>query len=458
MKRVRALFSGEFVRNVSVLAGGTAFAGALAVLVLPLLTRIYSPAEFGVMGVFAALMSMISVVACLRYEIVIPLPETDESAANLLAVAITCLATTTLLVAISSIFFKDHIASLMNTPALAKYLWLLPIGVAATGAYSIFQYWATRKKAFKRISRTRIERSIGGVATQLSMGWFNAGSLGLICGQIISSGAGFLGLARYAYKEDHATFKLVNLNSMKQVARTFDKQPKFASIDALANIAGLQLPILLIASLTAGAEVGYLMLAMQIMQAPMSLIGSSIAQVFLSKAVEEHRQGRLADFTTNTITGLAKVGVGPLIFAGIIAPLLFGFVFGEKWQRAGELVTWMTPWFIFQFLTSPISMVLHVKFQQRLSMMLQVLGLIIRVAFVVGFYYLVDAQWVVEGFAIACGLFYFIYFFVVCKIAEIRMTSLFTVLKKSILIIFSFVCLAIIFKFTLSKLNLLTLV
>ena len=120
MKRVRALFSGEFVRNVSVLAGGTAFAGALAVLVLPLLTRIYSPAEFGVMGVFAALMSMISVVACLRYEIVIPLPETDESAANLLAVAITCLATTTLLVAISSIFFKDHIASLMNTPALAK--------------------------------------------------------------------------------------------------------------------------------------------------------------------------------------------------------------------------------------------------------------------------------------------------------------------------------------------------
>jgi len=383
MLNFKSVFQSGFVRNVSVLAGGTAFAQGLTVLALPLLTRIYSPEEFGVLAVFTALLGMISVIASLRYAIAIPLPEAEESAANLLAVALVCVFLTTSAAALAIFLFGPQLASLMNAPALAKYLWLLPIAIAATGAYSVFQYWATRKKAFARIARTRVEQSIGGVATQLIMGWTGAGALGLIVGQIVSNGAGFFGLARRAFSEDRAAFQGVEFKAMKSVARKYDRFPKYSTLEALTNSAGIQLPVILIASLTGGAEVGYLMLAMRIMQAPMRFIGASISQVYFSRAVEEHRKGNLGNFTARTIGGLAKIGVGPLIFVGIIAPSFFGVIFGAEWQRAGELVAWMTPWFVLQFLVSPVSMSLYVTNNQRKSLLLQIAGLSMRVLMVV---------------------------------------------------------------------------
>lgn len=444
MLRIRNLIKGEFVRNVSVLAGGTAFAGALAILALPLLTRIYSPEEFGVLGVFAALLGMISVIACLRYDIAIPLPESDQSAANLLAVALACLVATVTVVTIAMFFFSQRIVALINAPTLAQHLWLLPFGVAATGAYSIFQYWATRRKAFARIARTRVERSIGGVSIQLIMGWAGTGALGLILGQIVSNGAGFHGLARRAFSEDRAVFKSVRVAEMKRVAIEFDRQPKYSTLEALTNSAGVQLPIILIASLTTGSEVGYLMLAMQVMQAPMSLIGSSISQVYLSRAVEEHRNNRLGDFTARTIGGLAKIGVGPLIFVGITAPSAFDLLFGAEWRRAGDLVVWMTPWFVLQFLVSPVSMALYVTNNQRTAMVLQIVGLLLRVLMVLAAGTMLSGQFVPEFFAISGLLFYFIYLVVVCRVANVTIAHGIPIFKAALPFLFASILLAFI--------------
>ncbi len=401
------------------LAGGTAFAQALAIFALPMLTRIYSPEEFGVLGVFTALLGMTSIIASLRYAIAIPLPELDQSAASLLAVALGCVVATTAAATVTIFLFGQQIASLMNAPSLAEYLWLLPIAIAATGAYSVFQYWATRKKAFARIARTRIEQSIGGVLTQLFMGWAGSGALGLIVGQIVSNGAGLFGLACRAFSEDRAALQGVGIAEMKTVAREYDRFPKYSTFEALTNSAGVQLPIILIASLTAGVEVGYLMLAMRIMQAPIGLIGSSISQVYFSRAVEEHRNGRLGDFTARTLGGLAKSGVGPLIFVGIIAPSAFGLIFGAAWQRAGELVAWMTPWFVLQFLASPVSMVLHVTGNQRKALILTVSGLLLRVTLVsIGASQMMGGS-VSESYAISGFIFYSICLYVFCEITNI---------------------------------------
>lgn len=438
-----SLFQSSFVRNVSLLAGGTAFAQGLTLLALPLLTRIYSPDEFGLLGVFAALLGMITVIATLRYEVAIPLPESDKSAANLLAVALVCVAATTLAVTFVIFLFGQQIALLMKAPSLAEYLWLLPIGIAATGAYSVFQFWATRKKAFKRIARTRVEQSIGGISIQMLMGWAGMGALGLIVGQIVSNGAGFLGLARRALKEDRIALQGIAITEMKTIARKYDRFPKYSSFEALTNSAGIQLPIILIASLTASAEVGFLMLAMRIMQAPMGIIGSSISQVYFSRAVEEHRNGRLGEFTARTLGGLAKTGVGPLIFVGIIAPLVFGLIFGAEWQRAGDIVAWMTPWFVLQFLVSPVSMSLHVTNNQRIAMVLQFVGLSLRVLMVLAAGAMLTGQFVVEIFAISGFLFYLVYLVVVCRVADVTSAHKIAIFRDAIPLLLASIMLAI---------------
>lgn len=453
MRRLKGQLKGGFARSVMVLVGGTALAQALGILALPLLTRIYDPADFGLLALFSALLGMISVIASFRYQIAIPLPEHDKTAANLLALSLICLAGVTAIVTGVVYLFSANIAVLMQAPSLAIHLWLLPIAVAATGAYGIFQFWATRKKAFSRIARTRIEQSVGGVSLQLIMGWAGEGALGLIVGQIVNNGAGFFGLAWRAYKDDHTAFQSVSCVKIKSVAREYDRFPKYSTLEALTNTAGIQLPVILIASLTTSAEVGYLMLAMRIMQAPMSLVGSSISQVYFSRAVEEHRNDRLGEFTANVVGQLAKVGVGPLIFVGIISPTLFGILFGLQWARAGELVAWMTPWFVLQFLASPISMSLHVTANQRKALILTAFGLLLRVSLLyVGAIQLNGHA--SESFAVSGFIFYLICLCVFCNISNVSIQCLFSELKMAIPIIVIFALLAICLKTTLSFLPL----
>ena len=112
-----------------------------------------------------------------------------------------------------------------------------------------------------------------------------------------------------------------------------------------------------------------------------------------------------------------KAGVGPLLAVGILSPLVFETVFGEGWGRAGRLVAWMTPWFIMQFLATPVSMAIHVTGHQRAVFFLQIFGLILRVSLV-----FVAAQFsnapVSEAYALSGALFYFIYLWLVLGYAK----------------------------------------
>lgn len=446
MRPLKNLLNSSFARSVLALVGGTAMAQALNVLVLPLLTRLYSPADFGVLAVFAALFGMISIVACLRYEIAIPLPERDETAANLLALSVLCLGGVSLLAIVLVTLFSAEIATLMQAPLLAQYLWLLPIAIMATSGYGIFQFWATRKKAFTRIARTRIEQALCGVSTQATLGWYGFGALGLIVGHIVTNGAGVLGLAKRAYNDDKAVLAHISYAQIKSVACEYSRFPKYSACEALANSAGIQIPIILIASLATHAEAGYLMLAMRVMQVPMSLIGASISQVYFSRAVDEHRNGTLGDFTANVIGKLAKVGIGPMLFIGIVSPTLFGFVFGLHWARAGELVAWMTPWFVLQFLAAPISMSLHVTANQRTALVLTLFGLILRVSLL----YVGAVQlngYASEGYALSGFIFYWVCLGVFCHISQVSVRRLYDELKAAMPIIAGAIVLALCLKY-----------
>ena len=272
------------------------------------------------------------------------------------------------------------------------------------------------------------------------------GTLGLIVGQITSNGAGFIGLARRAFTEDGATLRHIRVAEIKKVAREFDRFPKYSTFDALANSAGVQFPIILIASLTAATEVGYLMLAMRILQAPMGLIGSSISQVYFSRAVDEYRADCLDDFTARTIEGLAKIGIGPLMFLGFTAPYIFGYIFGTEWNRAGEIVAWMTPWFVLQFLVSPVAMSLNVTNNQRKALAVQIGGLALRVSSVLVAGTVMSGVFAIEAYAISGFIFYFVYFVVVCRVTKVTSTHIIIAFKGVIPLIFVAVSLALILK------------
>ena len=186
----------------------------------------------------------------------------------------------------------------------------------------------------------------------------------------------------------------------------------------------------MIAALAAPAEAGYLMMATYVMQAPLALIGAAVGQVYLSQAAHENRLGNLGPFTADVLAGLAKAGAGPLLAVGIVSPAAFGLVFGAGWERAGLLVAWMTPWFILQFLVTPVSMGLHVTGHQRVALLLQIFGLVLRIAFV-----WVASRWsqatISEGYALSGVVFYGLYLLIVVRCTGTPMSRLTHALGRS---------------------------
>lgn len=370
---------GSFLRSVTILTGGTVFAQALMVAALPVLTRLYSPEDFSLLAVYVAIIGIVTVVSCLRYNIAIPLPEQDADGMALLAVALLAACGVSLLCAVPVILAPEATARLLGQPGLQPYLWMIPVGVFIASVYNALQYWASRKKRFALVTQTRMTRAVGGVGTQLGLGAVNPSPFGLIFGHMIYGGLGIVGLLRNLLRNDRSLLGILDRRNMQDQARSYRRFPLYSVPEALFNTAGVQLPLIIIAAMVAGPEAGFLFLAMRVMGLPMGLIGSSVAQVFLAEAPAKRRDGTLAAFTRRTMWTLFRTGAPVMIAVGVISPLVFPLVFGPEWARAGWLVAWMTPWFVLQFVASPVSMVIHVVGRQGLAMGLQAAGLMLRV-------------------------------------------------------------------------------
>ena len=404
----RWLPAGSFARNVGVLTGGTAFAQGLAVLALPLLTRLYSPEDFALLAVYVAIIGIATVVSCLRYNIAIPLPEDDADGMALLAVALIAATGISALLALPVLLAPARTAALLGQPGLAPYLWMVPLGVFLASAYNALQYWASRKKRFGLVTRTRMTRAVGGIGTQAAIGAAAPSPFGLVFGHMLYGGLGVVGLARDLWRQDRAILRRMEGLRIVGIASVFRRFPTWSVPEALFNTAGVQVPVILIAAAAAGPEAGFLMLAMRVMGLPMGLIGSSVAQVFIAEAPARLRDGTLAAFTRSTMWTLFRTGAPPLVAVGALSPLLFPLVFGAEWARAGWLVAWMTPWFVLQFVASPVSMVLHVTGRVALAMGLQAFGLLLRVGPVLAVASAVPER-LSEVYALTGAVFYGVY-------------------------------------------------
>lgn len=432
-----------FLRSVGVLVGGTAVSQAVSVLVLPLVTRFYTPADFSILAVYASILGIVSVVACMRLEIAIPMPARNEEAANLLALALCSCTAVSAAAALVVWVWPGQIVRLVGQPGLTPFLWMLPLGIWLSSVYGALQFWATRKKNFAAIAKTRMTQAVGGAGVQLGFGWWsNFGAFGLLLGQLINSGAGLFGLGRSLLRDDRTVLRKVSYSGMRNTLRDYDRFPKYSTFEAFANSAGTQLPVIAIAAIAVGPEAGYLLLATRAMAVPMGLIGGAVSQVYLSRAPGELRAGSLPAFTAKIIGGLARTGLGPLIFAGMVAPSVFSLIFGSEWRRAGEMTTWMIPWFVMQFLASPISMALHVTQAQRLALILPLLGFSVRVGsiFLIS---MVNKEWIVQAYVGSSFLYYLIYFIAVIKHLRIKQFMVICGGRRNLFSVIAFILLAI---------------
>lgn len=403
--RLKRLSLGSFLRAAAKLAGATAAAQIMTIAALPFLTRLYSPEDFEVLAIYMALTGILAAVTCLRFEIAIPIPESDADAADLLVASLgsaVLIGTIALAIVLT---WPNVLAAAFGLPGLAEYLWLVPLGAVVAGAYASVQYWASRKRRFGEVARSRLTQAATGICTQLSAGLVGWAPFGLLFGHMLYGGAGAVGLTASALRHDRAAFAGLSWTRVRARMALYYRFPAWSAPEALANSAAIQLPLIVIAAFTLGPEAGFVFLAARVIGTPMQLIGSAVGQVYLARAPQELREGRLRAFTLSILKPLAGVSIPIVTIIAILAPSVFEFVFGEEWKRAGVLLQWMAPWFILQFVSSPVFSLFHIINRQDLAFALQLFGLALRAGSVI-WAGILGIGFMAEIYAITSALFY----------------------------------------------------
>lgn len=378
-------FKGDVLR----LASGAGVAQAIVLLASPVLTRLYAPETFGVAAIFASVVSIMGVIACLRYEFAIVLPEDDAEGANLLAASLLISVATTLVVAWLVFGFGEALANIAGMPALVPFLWMLPVAIFVHGCFQALSFWNIRNRSFTHLSAARIGASftsnsgmiVAGLSGHATSGTMIAAN---IAGQFMATA--FLALRMFRdYGSDLK--KHFSWETLTRLAGRYRKFPMFSTWAALMSAASWSLPVFLLAGFFSSSTAGLYVLGLRVLQAPMSLIGSAIAQVFHQRAAEAHRENRLGSLVGSLSTWLVVVTLCPIMILGVSGTDLFTVVFGIEWAQAGLYVQILSAWAFVWFITSPLSNIVGVVDKQEQGLQWQVAVFTSRlVALVIGGY------------------------------------------------------------------------
>ncbi|MCC5803218.1 lipopolysaccharide biosynthesis protein [Rossellomorea vietnamensis] len=373
------LFKSKFVKSVLLLAGGAAFAQVLNIVLSPVITRIYSPDEYGILILFSALLGMVSSFSSLSYDSSIPIADDDKKAVNVLFLCLIIILLSTSLLTIVIFFFGDFIIRHLDAGTLEEYKYFIPVGFFATGLYTTLSKWSFRGKDFGNLAKTKYSQSIIGNTVKISLGLFSFGPIGLILGRILGESAGSGALVKPLLTIQKNLLKNINIKDIIWSAKRYARFPIYtAPTFFLLSVSG-QIPIILIAKIYGQDVVGLYGLALSITFLPMTLIGKSIEDVFYGEAASMGKENpqKIKELSNKILKKLFMIGLVPLIVLTLCGPFLFSLVFGENWYDAGVYSRLITIYVFTHFIFHPISSVFYIFEQQQKPLILNSINLLL---------------------------------------------------------------------------------
>ncbi len=370
----------SFASDVLTLVGGTTFAQIVTILASPVLTRLYTPEEFGTWALLISITTIVGIIACMRYEFSIMLPESDKEAINLLGLSLSIVCIITAISILPIYFLKNEIVLMLNSPQLADFLWLIPIIIFVNGVFQALNYWNSRTKHFKRLSFAQVSRSLSTTGTQIVSGFLRYPlSGGLIFGSVVGNIISTLVLGGQIWKDDKNFIK-GNLHPQRfmQGLKRYKKFPLIDTWSALLNSISWQLPAFLLAFYFSPAVVGFYSIGFRILQLPMSFIGSSLSQVFFQRASVANSQGSLSSLVETVFKLLVIIGLFPILTLTFVGSDVFSVIFGSSWAEAGVYAQILSIWAFVWFISHPLSSIYVVMEKQQFGLKFNIFNFITR--------------------------------------------------------------------------------
>ena len=363
----RRFFHSRFVRRLTTLSGGFVLGQLLILASSPILTRLFTPAEFGVYAVFTALTGIFGNVLSMRYELAVPIAKSDRDAAALAALAVFSVVASCALTVPIAWLGADWLARKTEMPELSSLLWAVPLTIVALSTAESASYWSVYRGTFGINATARLVQSAVQSALQVLFGLLGFAGGGMVMGYAAGYVVRVAFMAVSFSRADRLLLASPQWSAVIGNARRNWQYPAFSAPSALLEASTqLMLPIFL-AMLFGPTMAGLFALGQRLMGLPIRLFAQAARQVFLGEAAEREPAAIFGLFKKASLLffGLGVIGMAPVLFAG---PTLFALLFGEPWRAAGEIVQLLVPLYLVRFVVTPVSQTLNILGRQKLHL------------------------------------------------------------------------------------------
>lgn len=368
------------VRNFMKLLSANVVAQVIGLVVYPILTRMYSPEDFGLLNLFLSIGGVLVILSTAEYYYAIVLPEKEQDGAAVMGAGMVWLIITVLFTAIS-VLFSQPISSLFRLPALADYYWMMPIYVLIMGAWNLLNYWYIRHKKYNPISRYQISQNLLSAGGKLGLGYAQFLSGGMIYSVVF---APLISFASSIWKNQSILRGLFCHFSWKNIriqANIFKNFPCFVLPKSFVNMLAGQLPILLLTPFFGARAVGFLSVAFLLGYTPIGTITRAIYQVLYQHVTERvHHSLPIGQVFQRFLLYTSAIIIP--VFAGLwfILPDLTAWLLGTEWRLSGEYIQLMLPWLYVSLLSCSINFLFDIFMKQPLGLFFELLLAALRVA------------------------------------------------------------------------------
>lgn len=401
-KFIASLKASTYVRQIATLVSGAFAAQLIMLLMMPVITRLYAPEEFGAYSLFISVISIFGLISSLKYDQAIMLPKANNNALALLTLALSIIIVVFLLAAIVVSVFTEQITSYFDGNEYLVYM--IPLGILLIGLVQVLTSYSSRHRFYKRIAGARISNSISIVSIQAGSRWL-LNLNGLVVGRLIADSLTVLILIGKHAREKTLDFASVSRRRMRLNAIRYGNFPKFQSMSVFLNAISQNMPVILLGAFYSPAIAGFYALSERLLRAPVGLIGASTKEVYYQAASRKFARGEgFLDLYTKTTIGLIKLIILPFLVILLFGEPLFEFVFGEEWSASGIISQILILWVLFLFINSPTMVTFNILHLQKEALLLEIVSVSLRFLSLYVGYAVFDSYYMSVSFYVAISV------------------------------------------------------
>lgn len=368
----------DFFKSIIILATGAAGAQIITLFSAPIITRLYGPEAFGLLGTFIAVLSILIPIVTLTLPQAIVIAETESDVQDLCNSSILMVALSSLLiwVVVGAISKNDYLGS----DVLGGWLFLLPVALLTTVFYQLAEQKSIRNKKYQFMAKMGVAQSLIFNCSKILIGFFLPSPIALVSQQSVFGWIWSAGFRAFGKRSPSDGFRIIDFEKFKLIMRKYRDFPVYRSPEIAISAASQGIPVLILTSMYSVESAGFFSLTVMLLSMPAALLGKAVGDTFYPKLAESKSTGvELYPLLKQSTLMMAVLGIIPFLILSIFGTYIFETIFGDEWGRSGEYSGWLSIWMFTLFINMPSIKTMAVLEEQKILLYFTLLTLISRV-------------------------------------------------------------------------------